>query len=249
MSSTTLPTGVSLARVAEIVRHAIRLGPEAWTDRGGGDSGPAAGRPRPVLPEDDAVLGLFTLLAERRVRYLLVGGIALLRYTEGRNTEDVDLVMSLAALEGLPEIVITERSEYFARGRFRGLQVDVLLTANPVFAEVQQRHATTHRFAELEVPTATPEGLIVLKLYALISLYRQGLFERVKVYEADIATLLFRYRPDLEPIFKLLRPHLDDGQFAELRGWVEQQLEEITRFTARQRSAAPADKGNASGGG
>jgi len=37
---------------------------------------------------------LFALLETRKVAYVLVGGIALLHYVEGRNTEDLDLIMA-----------------------------------------------------------------------------------------------------------------------------------------------------------
>jgi hypothetical protein len=228
----TLPAGVSLRRVAEIVRNALRFGAGAWSEPGDAalrEEPPAL----PLLPGDDAVLGLFALLRERGVEYLLVGGIALLRYTDGRNTEDIDLVMSLPDLRRVPEIALEEVNEFFARGRFHGLQVDILLTANPVFDGVRRSHGTLHRFAEQEVPTATPAGLVILKLYALTSLYRQGLFERVKLYESDLAALLYRHRPDVEAVFAFLRPHLDDGQHAELRLWVEWQLKEIERFGPR----------------
>jgi hypothetical protein len=36
---------------------------------------------------------LFTLLREREIEFVLVGGVALLQYIEGRNTEDIDLIM------------------------------------------------------------------------------------------------------------------------------------------------------------
>jgi hypothetical protein len=41
-------------------------------------------------------------------------------------------------------------------------------------------------------------GLLLLKLYALPSLYREGNFARVGLYENDVATLLsyFAQRPD-----------------------------------------------------
>ncbi|HRV94035.1 MAG TPA: hypothetical protein P5526_17890 [Anaerolineae bacterium] len=68
------------------------------------------------------VARLFTLLEERKIDYLLVGGIALLQYVEGRNTEDIDLIMALASLKKLPEIKITGRDNNFARGRFDELQ-------------------------------------------------------------------------------------------------------------------------------
>jgi hypothetical protein len=64
----------------------------------------------------DAVNRLFILLEERRADYLLVGGIALLQYVEGRNTEDIALIMALSSLERLPEIRKVGQEQDFARG-------------------------------------------------------------------------------------------------------------------------------------
>jgi predicted nucleotidyltransferase len=173
---------------------------------------------------------LFRLLAERRVDYLLVGGIAMLQYVEGRNTEDIDLIMAVSSLEKLPEIQIESRDEDFARGDFEGLQVDILLTRNPLFEEVRQRYATTRPFVEREIPCATVEGLLLLKLYALPSLYRQGNFARVGLYENDIATLLHDYRPGLEPLLAELAPHLSATDLAELRQIVAEIRHRVERF-------------------
>src|SRR5262245_28668351 len=49
---------------------------------------------------------LFGLLHERDIDYVLVGGIALLQYVEGRNTEDIGFIMALPSLRALPEIEI-----------------------------------------------------------------------------------------------------------------------------------------------
>lgn len=226
----TLAPGASLRRIAEIVRNAMLRGPDAWA---GGSPPERNVQPHPpanLLPTDHDVVELFTLLRERDTPYLLVGGIAMLRYVEGRNTEDIDLLMSLPSLQQLPEITIEEQNEYFIRGRFRSVRVDVLLTANALFAEVQQGFGTTHRFAELDVATATPEGLVLLKLYALPSLYRQGWFDRVSVYESDIASLLQRHRPAVEPLLQRLQPHLEAGDLHELRGIVRDIEARIARF-------------------
>src|SRR5262245_33697199 len=74
-----------------------------------------------------AVVRLFALLAERKIDYGLVGGIALLAYVEGRNTEDIDLIMAASSLEKLPEINVSDRDINFARGEFEGLRIDILL--------------------------------------------------------------------------------------------------------------------------
>jgi len=226
----TLAPGASLRRVAEIVRNAVLFGPDDWEGGSLPEKNVNPTLRQNVLPTDRDVLELFTLLRERETPYLLVGGIAMLRYVEGRNTEDFDLLMSLPSLKQLPEISIEEQNEYFIRGRFRTVRVDVLLTANALFAEAQQSFGTSHRFAELEVPTATPEGLVLLKLSELPSLYRQGLFDRVTVYEGDIASLMQRHRPAVEPLLQRLQTHLETGDMNELRGIVRDIEARIARF-------------------
>lgn len=178
----------------------------------------------------DAVARLFSLLEERRIDYLLVGGIALLQYVDGRNTEDIDLIMSLSSLERLPEIRQIDRDQSFVRGDFEGLQIDLLLTANPLFERVRHRYATRQCFREREIPCATPEGLVLLKLYALPSLYRQGNFTRVALYETDILTLLYRYQIDLQPLFKELEDHLSVTDLASLRKITDELRQRIERF-------------------
>ena len=176
------------------------------------------------------VARLFTLLEERKIDYLLVGGIALLQYVEGRNTEDIDLIMALASLKKLPEIKITGRDSNFARGQFDELQIDILLTRNRLFEKVRQGYATRQHFVERDIPCATVEGLLLLKLYALPSLYRQGNFARVGLYENDIATLMFSYRPNLEPLFSELAQHLSETDLTAIQQIVTEIEQRLDRF-------------------
>jgi hypothetical protein len=181
----------------------------------------------------DAVDRIFSLLEERRTEYLLVGGIALLQYVDGRNTEDIDLIMALSSLEQLPEIRKVGQEQDFARGDFEGLRIDLLLTSNPLFETVRRRYATRQRFVEREIPCATPEGLVLLKLYALPSLYRQGDLTRVALYETDILTLMDRCKVDLEPLFAELTPHLSPTDLASLRKIADEIRQRIERFGGR----------------
>lgn len=173
---------------------------------------------------------LFALLEERRVDYLLVGGIALLLYVEGRNTDDLDLIVALSSLEALPEIQIDEQDADFARATFEGLRVDLLLTTNPLFDKVRAQYATRRRAAGREIPCATVEGLALLKLYALPSLYRQGSFARVGLYENDLATLLEAYRPALEPLLAELEAHLLPTDATAVRKVAAEIAQRIARF-------------------
>lgn len=173
---------------------------------------------------------LFALLAAREVEYVLVGGIALLQYVEGRNTADVDLIMAMESLARLPEIEVTSQDPDFARCRFGALQIDVLLTRNPLFAAVTHRHQTRRAFAEREIPCATVEGLVLLKLFALPSLYRQGNFARVGLYENDVATLLEAYRPPVDPLLTELAAYVSPTDLAEIRAIVTEVEGRIERF-------------------
>jgi hypothetical protein len=223
----TLPEGVSLRRVAQVLLDAWEADPRRWMNVPSQlREGPAQASAMPV-PQD--ALDLFRLLAERRVDYLLVGGLAMLTYVKGRNTKDVNLLLSLEASREFPELEIRELQDFFACAQFRSVQVDLLFTFNPLFKTVAKKFATIHSFSELNIPAATVEGLIVLKLYALPSLYRQFDWERIYVYESDIKTLLALHRPAMEPLFKLLEPHLLPSDMAELEKIVAEEQQRIVK--------------------
>jgi hypothetical protein len=139
-------------------------------------------------------------------------------------------VPSVSSLQKLPEIVLISQDANFARGTFENLQIDFLLTRNPFFAMIQRRHATVQSFHERDIPCATVEGLLLLKLYALPSLYRQGNFVRVGLYENDLATLMHAYQPDLDALFAVLAQHLSVSDMAALRDIVAEIQQRIARF-------------------
>jgi hypothetical protein len=172
----------------------------------------------------------FGLLEKRKVEYVLVNGIALLTYVEGRNTQDIDLIMALPSLSKLTEIKIESQDVYFARGKFGELQIDILLTKNPLFDQVAKTYSNEKQFMDRTIRCATVEGLILLKLFALPSLYRQGSFERVGIYENDIATLMNAFNPKMEPLFKELGRHLNKDDIAEAQSIFSDIETRIQRF-------------------
>src|ERR1044072_6456339 len=115
--------------IGEVSRNAVLFNPE---------------NPQDLLMNSDVLIEtvarFFSLLRERQIDYVLVGGIALLQYVEGRNTEDIDLIMAVSALERLPELRVETRDVDFAHGKFGDLRVDVLLTTNPLFEEGRKRY-------------------------------------------------------------------------------------------------------------
>ena len=57
-----------------------------------------------------------------------------------------------------------------------------------------------------DIAIASPKGLVILKLYALPSLYRQGQFDRATLYESDITQLLRKYPVTITEVLKPLKP-------------------------------------------
>lgn len=200
-------------RISEVLHDAWAYDPKLWT------------RDRMGVAEDfaPAVTLLFELLLERRSAFAVAGGMAMLKYFEGRNTKDLDLLMaSWDLLEGgaLPELEIRERGDHFVRGRFAEVSLDLLLTSDPLFAKVLRSYVAPQEFKDLPgrpIPCATVEGLLLLKLYALPSLYRQGQFLRIGLYENDIASLLHVYQPEIAPLLAELGEHLSASDLAEVR--------------------------------
>lgn len=209
----------SSAQIGNVIRNAVVFNVKNWV----GD----------MMSSDSliqSIQGFFTLLEERKIDYVLVGGIAILHYVEGRNTEDLDLLMTVSSLEQLPELTIIERDMYFVRAKFNELQINILLTKNPLFKKVHSDHSKVEKFLDRNIPLATVEGLLLLKLYALPSLYRQGNFARVGIYENDIATLLHYYQPNVDALLGELAKHVDKKDLAEIKGVLSDIESRIKRF-------------------
>lgn len=73
----------------------------------------AAGRLENILAESREpydLIGsaerLFNLLEGRGIEFIVVGGIAMLQYVEGRNTRDVDLIVHPSATHQIPELEV-----------------------------------------------------------------------------------------------------------------------------------------------
>ena len=182
-----------------------------------------------------SVQDLFSVLEQRKIDYVLVGGIALLHYVEGRNTQDLDLLMSLSSVEKLPELNISSQDMYFVRANYGELEIDVLLTKNPLFKKVHSKYSKEQRFLDRNIPIATVDGLLLLKLYALPSLYRQGNFARVGIFENDIATLLHDYEPDANALLTELTNYLSESDLAEVKNILSDIQKRIKRFKNESR--------------
>ena len=107
------------------------------------------------MPTD--FIGLFTLLAAARIRFVVVGGLALLLHGLDRLTADVDLAIDLstdAALEAVRTLT---------QGGYRALApVDVMLAPVVSFDELWADAALTS-IGGVEVRIASVQHLITMK--------------------------------------------------------------------------------------
>ena len=181
-----------------------------------------------------ATYALFDLLDERGTEYGLVGGLAVLQYVSGRNTRDIDLVLSPEDLARLPELEVSSRDNDFARASFHGVQFDLLLTSNPVFEKVLREHTTMHQVGGRQIRCATPEGLVLMKLFALPSLYRQGDFGRLGVYEHDVAHLIQELALEPEVLIEELREHVLPSDYQQIQEIIRDLRERLARFEDRR---------------
>ncbi len=144
------------------------------------------------------------------------------------NIEDIDLIMALSSLTRLPEITLSHQDLNFARGEFDGLRIDILLTRNPLFETGGS--ITPRRRLSSRTFRAPVEGLLLLKFYALPSLYRLGNFARVSLYENDIATLLHDYQPPVTPLLTELAKHVSETDLTAIQEILAEIQERIARF-------------------
>jgi hypothetical protein len=209
----------SSMQIGNVIRNAVAFNVKNWT---GGSMNPDS-----LI---QSVQDLFSILEQRQIDYVLVGGIALLHYVEGRNTQDLDLLMAESSLEKLPELKISTQDMYFVRANYGELQIDILLTKNPLFKRVHRTYSEEQQFLDRNISIATVEGLLLLKLYALPSLYRQGNFPRVGIYENDIATLLHEYDSDIDTLLVELSNFINESDLAEIKTIVADIQKRINRF-------------------
>ncbi len=181
----------------------------------------------------EAVARLFTLLEEKKIDYVLVGGIAMLQYVEGRNTKDLDLILDAESLQMIPEVTITGQDRDFVRARFGDLQVDILRSQHPLFAKVRKDYSDFRDFFERRIRCATVEGLLLLKLFSLPSLYRQGNLDRVALYEGDIMMLLPQCGIPAEALCEQITPYVLATDLEEIRKIVSEVQQRIGRFRER----------------
>jgi hypothetical protein len=129
---------------------------------------------------DDFCRFAFSFLQQEGVRFLVIGGLAVVAVGEPRTTGDADAIAFMSAGEAaslisravaagfeLQESVERERLETTGTLRFRrGLfQID-LITASLPFEEVAFERAQYHQLFGIRLPFASPEDLILFKVLA-----------------------------------------------------------------------------------
>ena len=121
---------------------------------------------------------LLNLLEKHKVRYLVVGGYAVMKYTEPRFTKDLDLWVSTddenakavfealkefgAPLKGMDPSDFTEKGYYYQMGN-PPFRLDIMMSVPGVEFEKAWDHREDVRLEELIVPFISKRDLIRAK--------------------------------------------------------------------------------------
>lgn len=169
------------------------------------------------------LISFITLLDAKGIEYALVGGAALLTMDDGkRPTDDFDFIIAKADIEQVEELERESSDRNFGRYLYQGTQIDVLYRDNPIFEYVMQNCLDSTLVEGKEITRATPEGIILLKLYALPSLYQQGQQRRAVTYENDILGLLLQpIEVGFDRLLEVLSGEFLPSQIDELRNILE----------------------------
>lgn len=179
------------------------------------------------------VVELFDVLKARRVDYLLAGDAAVLGYLPGFAVDRVDLIMGPEDVGRLPELRIERSEPDVFRCSFGRLPVDVFQIENPLYRGIGMDYAVTGEFPRWPIPCVTVEGMLLLKLYTLLSLYRNGDFFSVGLSENEITQLVLVHEPDTERLFYELAPYLIAAELGFLREIIADIQRRIERFRKR----------------
>ncbi|MEL6554897.1 MAG: hypothetical protein AAFQ63_15745, partial [Cyanobacteria bacterium J06621_11] len=166
----------------------------------------------------DDLIAFVDVLERYNIAYALVGGVALMVTTdEARPTEDFDFICDAKQLDKLPDIEVISSDRNFARYQWHGITIDALLTSNKVFKTVVENYSAHYEIGGKQISSISADGLFLLKIYALPSLYRQGQLARADIYEADLVRLL-RRNPQINEaaLLNYLGTLLEKSQVSEL---------------------------------
>lgn len=121
---------------------------------------------------------LLSVLARHEVRYLIIGGYAVMKYTEPRWTKDLDLLVAIdpanaravfaalkefgAPLTGLTEEDFTDADSFYQMGR-PPLRVDVMMSIPGVAFEEAWQRKESAKIAEIPAFFISREDLILAK--------------------------------------------------------------------------------------
>lgn len=177
-----------------------------------------------------AVDRLFSLLEQRHIEYSLSGGMALHSYIQTPGSSDLVLLMDLSALENLPELSVSGQEGFSVHTEFEGEPVEIWHTQNPLYYKVCSKFSESRRFLDHDVPMVTVEGLLLLKMFALPSVYRQGSFAEASIQEAEIATLLHDYEPNISHLLDEVAVYLNDEDVTEVISIILDVQKRINRY-------------------
>ena len=188
------------------------------------DSLPPSGR---TLQQ--AFEALIEVLVDRRVRYAIIGGIAVIQYARVRTTDDIDALLTLPQL-GMPGFFETLAARGFEVDVLRNIRefrddgitsvaygkvrIDLMRPVLPIYAHVLDR-AVSAEILGKQVSISSVEGLIVMKLIAMRPQDEADVRELVAAHQGELD--LGFIRTEMESI-----ADEDDPRRSKFETWVRE---------------------------
>jgi hypothetical protein len=189
------------------------------------------------LPQTGPILNrafeaLVDALNEHRVRYAIIGGLAMVQHTRLRTTDDIDALLTLPQIS-MPGFFESLRARGFDLDtmknirelrddglttiQFENIVIDLMRPALPAYAHVLDR-AVDSQILGKSVRISSAEGLIVMKLIALRPIDQSDIQDLLTAYDG---TLDLKFvRAELDSIMEK-----DDPRRVKFEGWVKNGVE------------------------
>lgn len=129
------------------------------------------------------------LLNKHKVKYTLIGGMAILLHGGRATTLDFDFYILAFDFELLQKILkkynLKNAGEHQFKVNFKGTPIDILL-ADPILGEQVIKRSKMKKIGEQSIKVATPEDLILLKSIADRPIDRRDIEELKEIFKEKL---------------------------------------------------------------
>lgn len=139
----------------------------------------------------EALLEIVDIFEKEKVKYCLIGGLAVMLHGGRANTIDIDFYVMVKDLDLVRKILKKHKisnkaaGEYQLKAKYKSVPIDLLYADHYIGSEIIQR-AKNKKLGNKKVKIATPEDLIILKTLADRSIDRRDIEELKEIFSGKL---------------------------------------------------------------